>query len=295
MNAVDPNGVSRSLSSVSPRSGPSSAPCHDMPVRPLVIAHRGSSEAVAEHTVGAYRLAIAEGADGLECDVRLTADGELVCLHDRTLERTGGSTGIVSAMTLAELQAVDWGAWKHGTADGGAKRDPDSGTLVTLRQLIELALDAGREIGLAVETKHPSRAGGRVEHAVAALLKEYGLTGPRGSRQDVWVRMMSFSSLAVRRMASLCPQLPLVLLVGSPLPPLYRGAFLPSGVGTAGLDRLIVRERPEIVSAHHEAGHEVFVWTVDDDEDIARCLELGVDAIISNRPRAVLDAVGATE
>jgi len=80
---------------------------------PLVIAHRGASSAVAEHTVGAYRLAIAEGADALECDVRLSADGELVCLHDRTLERTGGSNGIVSAMTLAELLAVDWGAWKH--------------------------------------------------------------------------------------------------------------------------------------------------------------------------------------
>ena len=65
---------------------------------PLVIAHRGSSAAVAEHTVGAYRQAITEGADGLECDVRLSADGELVCLHDRTLERTGGSTGIVSSI-----------------------------------------------------------------------------------------------------------------------------------------------------------------------------------------------------
>ena len=82
---------------------------------PLVIAHRGSSAAVAEHTVGAYRQAIAEGADGLECDVRLSADGELVCLHDRTLERTGGSTGIVSSMTLTKLRAVDWGAWKHDT------------------------------------------------------------------------------------------------------------------------------------------------------------------------------------
>ncbi len=258
-----------------------------MPVRPLVIAHRGSSAALAEHTVGAYRLAIREGADALECDVRLTVDGELVCLHDRTLERTGGSAGIVSTMTLAQLRAVDWGAWKHG-AD--AERDPESGSLLTLRELIDLVLGAGREIGLAVETKHPSRSGGRVEHEVARLLEEYGLTGPRG-RPDVWVRMMSFSALAVRRMAGLCPELPLVLLVGSPLPPPYRGGFLPSGVGTAGLDRVIVRDHPEIVAAHHRAGHEVFVWTVDDDEEIRRCIDLGVDAIISNRPSAVLDSL----
>ncbi len=258
-----------------------------MPVRPLVIAHRGSSEAVAEHTVGAYRLAIEQGADALECDVRLTADGELVCLHDRTLERTGGSAGIVSTMTLAQLREVDWGAWKHGD---DPHRAADSGSLLTLRELVELALGAGREIGLAVETKHPSRSGGRVEHEVARLLEEYALTGPRGPG-DVWVRMMSFSALAVRRMASLCPDLPLVLLVGSPLPPPYRAGFLPSGVTTAGLDRVIVRDRPEIVAAHHDAGHEVFVWTVDEEADIRRCIDLGVDAIISNRPSAVLDSL----
>ena len=106
--------------------------------------------------------------------MRLSADGELVCLHDRTLERTGGSPGIVSTMSLAELRAVDWGAWKHGSEPGAT---PRSGSLVTLRELVELALGAGREIGLAVETKHPSRAGGRLEHAVATLLR-----GVRDSR-----------------------------------------------------------------------------------------------------------------
>jgi glycerophosphoryl diester phosphodiesterase len=266
----------------------SRAPCHDRPVRPLVIAHRGSSEAVAEHTVGAYRLAVEQGADALECDVRLTADGELVCLHDRTLERTGGGPGIVSTMTLDELRAVDWGAWKHGT---DADRPAESGTLLTLNDLVEIALDAGREIGLAVETKHPSRAGGRVEHEVARVLREYGLTGARGSG-PVWVRMMSFSTMAVRRMAGLCPDLPLVLLQGAPLPPPYRTGFLPAGVTTAGLDRAILKERPDIVAIHHAAGHEVFVWTVDDHDDIQRCMDLGVDAIISNRPAVVLDSLG---
>jgi len=117
---------------------------------PLVIAHRGSSSAVAEHTVGAYRLAIAEGADGLECDVRLSADGELVCLHDRTLDRTGGSNGIVSAMTLAELRAVDWGAWKHAS---DSDRDPETAALVTLRELVELAWTPG---GRSVSPSRPS-------------------------------------------------------------------------------------------------------------------------------------------
>jgi glycerophosphoryl diester phosphodiesterase len=255
---------------------------------PLVVAHRGSSAAVAEHTVGAYRRALAEGADALECDVRLSSDGELVCLHDRTLERTGGSTGIVGAMSLAELRAVDWGIWKHGT---DPDRDPESGALVTLRDLVELAIGAGRELGLAVETKHPSRAGGRVEHEVATLLREYGIDGVRRPG-EVWARMMSFSAMAVRRMASLCPDLPLVLLVSAQQPLPMRRSRLVAGAATAGLDLALVRERPEIVAERHEAGNEVWVWTVDEDDDIRLCQRLGVDAIISNRPAAVLDLLG---
>jgi glycerophosphoryl diester phosphodiesterase len=281
MPVLDPDEAPRDVSAAPFQPNPATP-------QPLVVAHRGSSEAVAEHTVLAYRRALEEGADGLECDVRLTADGELVCLHDRTLERTGGGPGIVSAMTLAELRAVDWGAWKHGT---GSDREADSGTLITLRELLELAVGAGREVGLAIETKHPSRSGGRVEHAVAALLNEFGLAGPR-QEGAAWARMMSFSALAVRRMASLCPSLPLVFLLGSPLPPPYRGTFLPAGAGTVGLDIALVRERPELVALHHHAGHEVYVWTVDALADMRRCLDLGVDALITNRPPAALDLLG---
>jgi len=258
---------------------------------PLVVAHRGSSSAVAEHTVGAYRLALSEGADALECDVRLTVDGVPVCLHDRTLERTGGSDGVVSTMTLDELRAVDWGAWKHADGPDDPARDPEWGRLTTLRDLLELAAAAGRAVGLAIETKHPTRSGGRVEHEVAALLGEFDLDGPRRDGM-AWARMMSFSQQAVRRMMSICPELPTVFLMSHPLPLAYRGGALPAGAGAAGLDMAILRARPEAVARQHDKGHEVFVWTVDEDADIHRCLELRVDAIITNRPRYVLDVVG---
>ena len=257
--------------------------------RPLVIAHRGSSDVRPEHTLDAYVRAISEGVDGLECDVRLTRDGELVCLHDRSLERTGGMDGIVSTMTLAQLRAIDWGAWRH--RETGAARVEGDGDLVTLRELVALALDAPHPIGLAIETKHPTRSGGRVELAVAAILREFGLTGPHVDGEP-WARMMSFSQLAVRRMRYLLPNLNTVqLLTASEVRPYRRGALL-GGAETAGLDIAIVRRRPEIVAAQQDNGHEVFVWTVDEDTDIELCLELGVDAIISNRPRRVLDAAG---
>src|SRR5699024_8357244 len=70
---------------------------------PRVVAHRGSSALRAEHTLAAYELALEEGADGLECDVRLTVDGHLVCIHDRTVDRTSDGTGAVSEMTMREL------------------------------------------------------------------------------------------------------------------------------------------------------------------------------------------------
>ena len=81
------------------------------PSRPLVAAHRGASGLVAEHTELAYQAAIEAGADALECDVRLTRDGHLVCVHDRTVNRTSDGVGPVSEMDLARLDALDFSSW----------------------------------------------------------------------------------------------------------------------------------------------------------------------------------------
>src|SRR3954452_4151528 len=76
---------------------------------PFVVAHRGASAARPEHTLAAYELALQEGADGVECDVRLTKDGHLVCVHDRTVDRTSDGIGAVSELTLDELRAMNFG------------------------------------------------------------------------------------------------------------------------------------------------------------------------------------------
>src|SRR6476646_2798670 len=81
--------------------------------RPQVVAHRGSSETKAEHTLGAYVAALDEGADALECDVRLTADGHLVCVHDRRVDRTTDARGVVSTMSLQQLDELDAASWKN--------------------------------------------------------------------------------------------------------------------------------------------------------------------------------------
>ena len=258
---------------------------------PLVIAHRGSSSTEPEHTLKAYLRAIAEGADALECDVRLTADSHLVCVHDRRVNRTSNGRGIVSTLELAELEGMDWGSWKRQHPDESELPDRDRNRLLTLRHLLTtITAKTERPLGLLIETKHPTRYAGLVERELARMLGEFGLDAPQ--RPDGhWVRVMSFSQMAVQRMRQLCPDVPAVYLVEKNVPLRFRDGSLPRGIHTVGLDIEIVRSWPETVERQHRRGHEVYVWTVDEPEDVALCLELGVDAIISNRPDSVVDAV----
>ncbi|WP_460468399.1 glycerophosphodiester phosphodiesterase [Calidifontibacter terrae] len=244
---------------------------------PLVIAHRGSSERYPEHTLAAYEQAIVDGADGVECDVRLSADGELVCIHDRSLERTSNGKGVVSALTLAEMRSYDWGSWKG---------DGHHAQVLTLRELIELLLAAPRKLQLVVETKHPAKAAAQVERSLAELLAEYDLLDPTNA--PLQVRLMSFSSLAVGRFIKLAPKLERVQLIEAVQLPRFR-ASLQQGVTIAGPGIGLLRRDKAFVQRHHDRGHQVHVWTVDTPEDIDLCLELGVEAIISNRPVAVRD------
>ncbi len=261
--------------------------------RPLVIAHRGSSSAEPEHTLSAYLRAIDEGADALECDVRLTADSHLVCVHDRRVNRTSNGRGIVSTLELAELEGLDWGSWKAGHPDDTEVPDHDRNRLLTLRRLLTAVTASERPLGLTIETKHPTRYAGLVERQLARLLAEFGLDTPR-QPGDHWVRMMSFSQLAVQRMRQLCPDVPAVYLMQEVVPLRFRDGSLPRGIHTAGLDIKIVRRWPQTVERQHARGHEVYVWTVDEPEDVRLCIELGVDAIISNRPNLVIDALQVT-
>jgi glycerophosphoryl diester phosphodiesterase len=257
-----------------------------------VIAHRGSSFETAEHTSAAYEQALAEGADGLECDVRLTADGHLVCVHDRRVERTSDGTGVVSTLRLDDLAALDFGAGKatHRTPYPAQHTDRSKLGILTLRELIELTLEAGRPVELAIETKHPVRYAGYVEQRLVALLDRYGLAHPRlGSTSPV--RIMSFSVLALRRIRRLAPSLRTVLLLDR-WPVRFRDGSLPTGVGIAGPGIEVLREFPSLARRFREQGHEVHVWTVNRDVDLDLCLELDVDVVITDRPAHVLGRLG---
>ncbi|KRE42665.1 glycerophosphodiester phosphodiesterase family protein [Knoellia sp. Soil729] len=259
--------------------------------RPYVVAHRGASALQAEHTLAAYTTAFDVGVDGIECDVRLTADHHLVCVHDRRADRTSNGKGVISTLELARLEELDWASWKKlddGSGDGEqADSDPERGHILTLRRLLDTLTSQHQELITLIETKHPTRYGGLVERQLVTVLREFGLT-TGDLAQLPHVRVMSFSLMALKRMRGLAPQVPLVYLVAESAPRLSWDGSLPAGIGTVGLDMRIVRRSPAVVQAHQRRGHQVYVWTVNSPQDVERCVDLGVDVIISDRPRDVL-------
>lgn len=256
---------------------------------PAVIAHRGASEDAPEHTLSAYRRAIEDGADALECDVRLTADGHLVCVHDRRVNRTSNGRGAVSSLELADLATLDFGSWKGMAADD-EEPDLDATSVLTLERLLELVVDAGRRVELAIETKHPTRWAGQVEARLLELLGRFGLAEPPPGEPSP-VRVMSFSARSLHRVQAGAPGIPTVYLMQF-VSPRHRDGRLPAGVRIAGPSIRIVRKDPGYVARVHRAGHRVHVWTVNDPADVELCVRAGVDAVITNRPKQVLSQLG---
>ncbi|MDF3341933.1 glycerophosphodiester phosphodiesterase [Mycolicibacterium septicum] len=258
------------------------------PGHPFVVAHRGASADKPEHTLAAYDLALREGADGVECDVRLTRDGHLVCVHDRRVDRTSTGTGLVSEMTLAELRRLDYGSWHAGGRSGDADADDqedgpigDTG-LLTLDDLVSLVLDWNRPVKLFIETKHPVRYGALVENKVLALLHRYGIAAPASADLSRAV-VMSFSAAAVWRIRRAAPMLPTVLLGETSR---YLGGSAATTVGATAVGPSIatLREHPELVDRAAAQGRALYCWTVDHYEDVQFCRDIGVGWVATNHP-----------
>jgi glycerophosphoryl diester phosphodiesterase len=260
-----------------------------MAKRPSVLAHRGASEISPEHTLAAYRRALELGVDGFECDVRLTSDGHLVCVHDRRIERTSTGRGVLSTMSLEELENFDWGSWKNPWSDldeDAELPNPDLTKVLTLENLLATVRDAGRPLEIAIETKHPTRYAGLVERRLIETLDRFGWAHPKIGTESP-ARVMSFSWLSLRRLRTMAPGLRTVLLMDR-VPLRFRDGSLPTGVSHAGPSLEIVTAHPEYVDRAHKHGHQVHVWTVNTPDAVRHCRDIGIDAIISDRPDLAL-------
>jgi glycerophosphoryl diester phosphodiesterase len=262
--------------------------------RPDVVAHRGASAVEAEHTLAAYRRALDDGADGVECDVRLTRDGVLVCVHDRRVDRTSSGRGVVSTLELADLSELDFGSWRNDDEDepdqlltaNWEAPDFDRTSVLTLEALLEMVVSLDRGVRLAIETKHPTRYAGLVESTLVETLARFDLAGGPGTGMHR-VQVMSFAPSGLRRIQQLAPDLPRVHLMKKRVPLRHRDGSVSTSATIAGPSLEAVKAFPSYVERARERGLEVHVWTVDKPADVEAMVDLGVDVLITNEPAAV--------
>ncbi len=222
-----------------------------------IVAHRGSSMMAPENTMPAIELALEEGADYVEIDVRETADGALVLLHDRDLRRIAGDSRNIWELTLEEVREIDAGNWFHPRFSGVG--------IPTLEEVIDVVQGQAR---LYLEIK-PSPATPDLTRNVVTLLQEKEFI------DDVLIGAMEPGVLRdVKRLE----------------PELRTALFVHTAIGRPDRDildvlalRAAITTGQDIRNAHRH-GHELHIWTVNDRREMSRFIDMGVDSIITDDP-----------
>lgn len=251
----------------------------------MIIAHRGASFDAPEHTSPAYAEAVRQGADSIELDLQVTADGVLVTLHDETLERVAGLPDEVAAVTYADLLEIDIGSWFNRQHPD---RTDERFVGARVQTLADVLVAHPPPLHLHLELKSPSRHGGRVEQALADVLRDHGELEP--SRDDSRLLVECFEAESLRRVRTLAPELPTGLLWYEARSELIR-AEVPDWVDVSCPESFVASMHPELIRAAHDRGLEVHVWTVDEPEEIAALAEAGADGIFTNRPSVAREIV----
>lgn len=231
------------------------------------VAHRGATGYAPENTIAAFDLAVDMKADYIEIDVQRSKDGELVLIHDTTVDRTTDGTGKVGDLTFEQLRSLDAGSWKGEQFAG----EP----IPTFEEILDRYHG---KIGILIELKAPELYPG-IEEQVAEVLKERNLDKPQNEK----IIIQSFNFESVKRVDQLLPQVPVGVLTSNradtTLEALqkfstYADWFNPSyGIVTE-----------ELVNQVHSQGMHIGSWTVRSQEAADFLFEMGVDAIISDYP-----------
>lgn len=256
-------------------------------VTPIVIAHRGASAYAPEHTFASWDMALEMGADYLEHDLQMTADGALVVLHDDTLDRTArGPTehcaGAVNAKTLAQLAHCEVGSWFNDAHPELASEEFAHQPIPTLRGVLERYAGRAR---FYIETKQPEEAPG-MEEALIALLREFELLGEPadGEQQLPAVILQSFSPQSLVKLRALAPGATLIQLTPGRMTSWgIRRRISDIAEYADGIGPHRQRVGAALVNAAHGAGLLVHPYTVNDEPTMRRLLTLGVDGMFSDR------------
>lgn len=257
--------------------------------RPLVIAHRGASLAAPENTLPAFERAIVAGAEMIETDARLTADGQVILIHDNDLGRVTGSTGRVDAMSAAEVRALDAGYVFRSRRQNGDLWRNEAARIPLLDELLDL-LDAHRHRCLNLELKSDGDDRRTCDLASAAIAV---LRRRRMLRRTL---ISSFDPAALRAARAVAPQVATAALpvAGEDAVALLDRAASARHAAIHPNDALLGDggRATDIVADAHRRGLRVHVWTVDDEQRMRTLLVAGIDGIITNDPgrlRRVVD------
>ncbi len=241
--------------------------------RPAIIAHRGASAYAPENTLAAFKMALQQGADGIELDAKLSADGHVVVIHDQTVDRTTPAKGLVREHIMADLHKMDAGS--H--FDVAFMGEP----IPTLEEVFKAV---GQLTYINVELTNYGSSFDDLPEKVAGLVKQNKL----GQR----VFFSSSNIFTLMRIHKLLPEVPIGLITK----PGWRGSLMrtiPSLlVDYQSLHPELGDVTPELVQANHQKGRKVIVYTVNKEQDIQRMFEAGVDGIFTDDPqlaRSVLE------
>lgn len=257
---------------------------------PIIIAHRGASAYAPEHTFAAYDLGLEAGADYIEQDLQLTADGELIVMHDGMLDRTTGGTctGSVIEKNFADIADCDVGSWFNIRFPQRARAEYSASRIPRLTDVFDRYAGRAR---FYIETKSPADAPG-MEEKLVALIERYGLR-PETAQAPALLRpaelptviFQSFSAESLRKLRKLAPGIPRVQLIESDLDASAIIAQLPAILEYAqaiGPARTAVNDA--LTRAAHDHGLAVHPYTVNDEVTMRALIGAGVDGIFTDDP-----------
>jgi len=229
---------------------------------PIVIAHRGDKAHAPENTLAAFRQAAEKGTDGVEFDVKLSADGEVIILHDPTVDRTTNGTGKAAKLTLAALRELDAGVQFPGQFPGEK--------IPTLDEVFETL---GKRLYMNVELTNYSTLNDGLVMKVVELVRKHAM--------QERILFSSFFAGNLRRAHRLLPEVPCGLLTIPGWIGFWGRSFSWRGAGYAALHPHFRDLDAGLVERVHAAGKKVNVWTVVTEADIRGVIGLGVDGIIT--------------
>ena len=240
--------------------------------RPQIFAHRGAKTVAPENTLPAFQRALAMGIDGIELDVHCSKDGQLVVIHDESLDRTTRGVGKVGEYTAAELARIDAGTSFHADFAGVG--------IPTLEEVFDLV---GNRCQVNVEIKSEDPNGGDQAEPLIALLAARNLYDQ--------VIVSSFNPPSLIKTRALAPKVRLGLLYYLPLPAFLRDAWFTPIIQPEAIHPYHRLINADLMAWAKARGCAVNTWTVNDEKEARRLAELGVDVIMSDVPDQIMSAL----